>query len=62
MRVTSNNWNATPISKPTPFGRPSSDGAFSGASLDRPALQQLLADVRAGEAVAGGDQSACLGI
>src|SRR5256714_2007534 len=24
------------------------DGAFSGASLDRPALQQLLADVRAG--------------
>jgi DNA invertase Pin-like site-specific DNA recombinase len=23
------------------------DGAFSGASLDRPALQQLLADVRA---------------
>jgi hypothetical protein len=36
------------------------DGAFSGASLDRPALQQLLADVRAGEAVAGGDQSACL--
>jgi site-specific DNA recombinase len=25
------------------------DGAFSGASLDRPALQQLLADVRAGK-------------
>ena len=25
------------------------DGAFSGASLERPALQQLLADVRAGE-------------
>jgi site-specific DNA recombinase len=25
------------------------DGAFSGASLDRPALQQLLAEVRAGE-------------
>src|SRR5215468_3119410 len=25
------------------------DGAFSGASLDRPALQQLLADVRAGD-------------
>src|SRR5260221_12753893 len=25
------------------------DGAFSGASLDRPALQQLLADVRAGQ-------------
>ena len=24
------------------------DGAFSGASLERPALQQLLADVRAG--------------
>src|SRR5205823_12946262 len=24
------------------------DGAFSGASLDRPALQKLLADVRAG--------------
>src|SRR5215468_5079380 len=24
------------------------DGAFSGASLDRPALQQLLAEVRAG--------------
>src|SRR5438105_1891079 len=24
------------------------DGAFSGASLDRPALQQLLADIRAG--------------
>ncbi len=26
------------------------DGAFSGASLDRPALQKLLADVRAGKA------------
>jgi len=25
------------------------DGAFSGASLDRPALQQLLAEVRAGK-------------
>ena len=25
------------------------DGAFSGASLERPALQQLLADVRAGK-------------
>jgi site-specific DNA recombinase len=25
------------------------DGAFSGASLDRPALQNLLADVRAGK-------------
>src|SRR5262245_66507155 len=25
------------------------DGAFSGASLDRPALQSLLADVRAGK-------------
>src|SRR6516162_4818509 len=25
------------------------DGAFSGASLDRPALQKLLADVRAGK-------------
>jgi site-specific DNA recombinase len=25
------------------------DGAFSGASLERPALQQLLADVRAGD-------------
>src|SRR5437867_8853106 len=25
------------------------DGAFSGASLERPALQQLLADVRSGE-------------
>src|ERR1700741_2597683 len=25
------------------------DGAFSGASFDRPALQQLLADVRAGK-------------
>ena len=25
------------------------DGAFSGASLDRPALQQLLADVQAGK-------------
>jgi site-specific DNA recombinase len=25
------------------------DGAFSGASLDRPALEQLLADVRAGK-------------
>src|SRR5262249_37232279 len=25
------------------------DGAFSGASLDRPALQQLLADVRSGK-------------
>jgi site-specific DNA recombinase len=26
------------------------DGAFSGASLDRPALQELLSDVRAGKA------------
>jgi site-specific DNA recombinase len=25
------------------------DGAFSGASLDRPALQQLLADLRSGK-------------
>src|SRR5246127_498687 len=25
------------------------DGAFSGASLDRPALQELLADIRAGK-------------
>src|SRR5260221_11551532 len=27
------------------------DGAFSGASLERPALQQLLADVRTGNAL-----------